>query len=40
MTNSVNHVLLKFDAENIQRYWSKAIERISQDPDGAITVAR
>lgn len=36
----IDEILSKFDAEDIHRYWKKALERKSRDPDGAITIAR
>jgi hypothetical protein len=36
----VSHALSKFDVEDVHRVWSKALERRSEDPEGAITVAR
>ena len=36
----VSGAIKKFDAENVSAAWSKALERRSFDPDGAITSAR
>jgi len=36
----VSLTIEKFDAENIQATWSKALERRTSDPEGAITMAR
>jgi len=37
---TVTQTLKKFDAVHIQAAWSKALERRSNDPEGAITTAR
>ena len=37
---SVSEILSKFDTENVHRIWSRALERRSEDPEGAITTAR
>jgi hypothetical protein len=36
----VSDILSKFDAENVHQVWSKALDRRSDDPEGAITSAR
>ena len=36
----VTNTIQKFDSENIQIAWSKALERRVSDPEGAITMAR
>src|SRR5205809_3368286 len=36
----VSDILSKFDVDNVHRIWSKALERRSEDPEGAITAAR
>ncbi len=36
----VTGALEKFDAANVQAAWSKALDRRSSDPEGAITMAR
>lgn len=36
----VTHALEKFDASHVQAAWSKALDRRSFDPEGAITSAR
>ena len=36
----VADILAKFDVENVHSVWSKALERRSEDPEGAITAAR
>ena len=36
----VDSSLASFDAENVNRIWSKALARRSSDPEGAITAAR
>ena len=36
----VDAALTSFDAENVNRVWSKALARRSSDPEGAITAAR
>jgi hypothetical protein len=36
----VSETLEKFDASHVQAAWSKALDRRSSDPDGAITSAR
>jgi hypothetical protein len=38
--NVVSQALEKFDASHVQAAWSKALERRSSDPEGAITSAR
>jgi hypothetical protein len=37
---SISDYLSKFDSEGIHYAWSKALERRSSDPEGAITIAR
>ncbi len=37
---TVSEVLKRFDAESIQKVWSKALDRRQSDPEGAITAAR
>lgn len=37
---SVSHKLQTFDAEHVRATWSKALERRTSDPEGAITSAR
>ena len=37
---AVADILAKFDVENVHSVWSKALERRSDDPEGAITAAR
>lgn len=36
----VSDILAQFDTENVHRVWAKALERRSDDPDGALTSAR
>lgn len=36
----VTNTLEKFDAAHVQAAWSKALDRRSSDPEGAITIAR
>ncbi len=36
----VSFAIEKFDAENIQTAWTKALDRRVSDPEGAITIAR
>jgi hypothetical protein len=36
----VSDILSRFDAENVHRVWSRALERRAEDPAGAITSAR
>lgn len=36
----VSFAIEKFDAENIQAAWTKALDRRASDPEGAITIAR
>lgn len=36
----VSNAILKFDSAHVQAAWSKALERRSSDPEGAITMAR
>jgi hypothetical protein len=38
--SSVSSILEKFDAAHVQAAWSKALDRRSSDPEGAITSAR
>lgn len=40
VNSSVGDVLSKFSEDSIHQAWQKALERKSQDPDGAITMAR
>lgn len=37
---SISEVLSKFDEDGIHEAWSRALERKSNDPEGAITIAR
>lgn len=37
---AVSDVLKRFNTENVQIVWAKALERRQSDPDGAITAAR
>lgn len=37
---SISEVLSKFDEDGIHEAWSRALERKSSDPEGAITIAR
>ncbi|MDA7746015.1 abortive infection family protein [Psychromonas sp.] len=37
---SIDEVLSKFDASGIHFVWQKALERKTQDPEGAITISR
>jgi hypothetical protein len=37
---SVSEILLNFDVEHVHKIWVKALDRRSDDPDGAITSAR
>lgn len=37
---SINEVLSRFDAEDINYTWQKALERKTHDPEGAITISR
>ena len=37
---AVSEILLKFDAENVHSVWARALERRTEDPEGAITTAR
>jgi hypothetical protein len=37
---SIDEVLSKFDSDGIHFAWQKALERRSQDPEGAITISR
>jgi len=39
-TDTVSDVLQRFNAENVHRIWSKALERKTVDPEGALTTAR
>jgi hypothetical protein len=36
----VSEILSRFDVEDVHRVWTRALERRSEDPDGAITSAR
>lgn len=38
--NSISEALEKFDSESVHLAWTKALERKSSDPEGAITLAR
>jgi len=38
--NYISETLEKFDKEGINAIWQKALERRSQDPEGAITISR
>lgn len=38
--SEISEILEQFDAENVQRAWGKALERLDNDPEGAITSAR
>ena len=38
--HTVSDVLKRFDSENVQIVWKKALERRQSDPEGAITAAR
>ena len=37
---AVSEILAKFDTEHVHRVWERALERRSDDPEGAITSAR
>ena len=36
----ISEALQDFDADNVQRDWGKALDRLDRDPEGAITSAR
>lgn len=38
--DAVSTILSNFDVEHVHRIWQKALERRSDDPEGAITLAR
>ena len=38
--SGISETLEQFNAENVQRAWEKALERLDHDPEGAITSAR
>lgn len=38
--SGISETLEQFNAENVQRAWGKALERLDHDPEGAITSAR
>src|SRR5260370_19441845 len=37
---AVSEILSRFDVEHVHQVWTRALERRSEDPDGAITSAR
>ena len=39
-SDAISAALQGFDASTVQRDWTKALDRLHQDPDGAITSAR
>ncbi len=40
VNENINEALSRFDSDEIYQIWSKALERKSSDPEGAITISR
>lgn len=38
--NNINEILNNFNEKTVSKAWSKALNRVADDPDGAITMAR